>query len=59
MSSYFQEALREWWHVAWSELLAYQKRFVENGYREDGTWAYQIATTLLPATYLGRWANPP
>lgn len=44
---YFGDALRQWWDVAWTELTAYQRRYVENGYRDDGSWAYTINSALF------------
>ena len=44
---YFHDALRQWWDATWKQLIAYQRRYVENGYRDDDSWAYTIGTALF------------
>jgi hypothetical protein len=35
---YFEDALRAWWGSMWPELLAYQKRYVDGGFQDDGSF---------------------
>jgi len=40
----FRETLFAWYAELWPSLLDYQRRFVENGYKDDNTWGYEFGT---------------
>ncbi|TAM57160.1 MAG: hypothetical protein EPN49_16200 [Rhodanobacter sp.] len=35
---YFKDALREWWKSMWPQLQAFQKRYVDDGHKDDGSF---------------------
>lgn len=37
-----RQSLWEWFKRLWKEAIKYQKGYVERGYREDGTWSYDM-----------------
>jgi hypothetical protein len=42
MSNYLEKALRAWWRTAWVTLEAFQKRYVESGYKDSSSWPNNI-----------------
>src|SRR5580658_3815429 len=42
MPNYLEKALRAWWRTAWVTLEAFQKRYVESGYKDSSSWPNNI-----------------